>query len=142
MLPLSERFGERLRNERIRLCLTQEELANKAGVRPLTIIQYEKGKSSPPVKFIYLLKDIGFDISYLMLDAVEVDNLNSQPPEYLKEIADALDLLELKLGDTFSNEEKVKLIAIMLRQLNLSTNKKEFSFKPKELITNLIKQII
>ncbi|MBI0095231.1 MULTISPECIES: hypothetical protein [Gilliamella] len=77
-----------------------------------------------------------------MLDAVEVDNLNSQPPEYLKEIADALDLLELKLGDTFSNEEKVKLIAIMLRQLNLSPNKKEFSFKPKELITNLIKQII
>ena len=34
--------------------------------QPLTIIQYEKGKSSPSVNFVYTLQNIGFDIVYLM----------------------------------------------------------------------------
>lgn len=44
---LAETFGNRLKEERVRLDLTQEELAEKTGIRAITIIQYEKGKSSP-----------------------------------------------------------------------------------------------
>ena len=42
MLFLEKTFGQRFKNERIRLGLTQETLAEKTSVTPITIINYEK----------------------------------------------------------------------------------------------------
>lgn len=62
-------LAQRLKKERSRLRLTQEELAEKAEVSPNTIINIEGGKSSPRPQTIYALAD-AMGISPLRLDDV------------------------------------------------------------------------
>ena len=116
MFNLEATFGERLKTERLRLNLTQEELATKMNVRPLTIIQYEKGKSSPAVKFIYALQDIGFDLAYLMTGTTNPYSIELSQ-EIIKEVAHMVDKIEHEIIDQpLNNEAKVKLILLMLGQ--------------------------
>ena len=116
MFSLDATFGQRLKEERLRLDLTQGELAEKMGVRPLTIIQYEKGKSSPSVNFVYTLQNIGFDIVYLMT-ATANPHLAEFSPALIREVADLVDQIEHEIiGKPLNNEAKIKLILLMLSQ--------------------------
>lgn len=139
MYTLSDSFGNRLKEERIRLKLTQEELANKVGVRPITILQYEKGKSSPPIKFIYSLQEIGFNLIFLFLGSREIEEPGNYSPEVYKEIAEAIDILELKLGGSISGEARAKLTCLMLKQYSMldEHQKPNFSDSPA-LVSSLI----
>ena len=53
---LSE-FGEKLRAIRLRLGLTQPQMADICGVKRQTISSWEGGKTSPDVQALYLLRD-------------------------------------------------------------------------------------
>lgn len=60
-------FGERLRQERGRLNLTQEAFAAIGGVKKLAQINYEQGKTFPDAGYLIALSSVGVDIGYVVL---------------------------------------------------------------------------
>lgn len=69
-------IGQRLKEERNRLGLSQGEAAKLGGASKNTQLSYESGKSSPNADYLVRLADEGFDIFYI-LTAQRVDNLGS-----------------------------------------------------------------
>lgn len=60
-------LGERLKEQREELGLTQRELAERLGINPVTYLHYEKGQREPPLA---LLADMacffGVTVDYLL----------------------------------------------------------------------------
>ena len=59
-------IGQRLRSERVRLGLTQEELGAHGGVRKLAQMNYELGKRSPDACYLAGAHLAGVDINYVV----------------------------------------------------------------------------
>ncbi|GKS85554.1 helix-turn-helix transcriptional regulator [Acidovorax sp. SUPP1855] len=59
-------IGERLREERERLGLTQPAFADAAGAKKRTLIDWEKGVSSPTAVQLSALAGIGVDVLYVL----------------------------------------------------------------------------
>lgn len=57
---------DRLREERERLRLTQEVFAEAAGAKRRTLIDWEKGVSSPTAVQLSALSEIGVDVLYVL----------------------------------------------------------------------------
>lgn len=76
-------FGERLRQERSRLSLTQEAFAAIGGVKKLAQINYEQGKTFPDAGYLIALSSVGVDIAYVMLGAPTADALAPDETELL-----------------------------------------------------------
>ena len=56
-------IGERLKQVRRRLGMTQKEFAEALGVHPMTLSKYESGKWNPSEKFLRLI-EAKFDVNY------------------------------------------------------------------------------
>lgn len=114
-LQLSQNFGDRLREERTRLAMTQDELAERAGVKRLTIAQYEKGATSPTMEFVYSLQGLGFRLPYLIFAKSLVAKPNDFPPQVLNFVAGMVSTIEQKLADGYlSNEAKLRMMLLLL----------------------------
>ena len=59
-------IGERLKEERSRLGLSQTDLGAAGGVGKTTQINYEKGSGSPDAKFLAAVADLGVDVLYVV----------------------------------------------------------------------------
>ena len=59
-------FGERIRQERKRLRLSQEELAERLGVSRSSVAFYEAERTQPDLSFLVNADAIGMDASYLV----------------------------------------------------------------------------
>ncbi|QSB02008.1 helix-turn-helix domain-containing protein [Methylomonas sp. EFPC1] len=59
-------IGDRLREERDRLGFIQEKLAELLGTTKKTVIDYEKGNTSPKADFLAALAGIGADVNYIV----------------------------------------------------------------------------
>ncbi|MFL9917970.1 helix-turn-helix transcriptional regulator [Paraburkholderia fungorum] len=59
-------FGERLREERKRLRLSQTEVASAGGVKRLAQGQYETGTSMPSVRYLQGVAHVGIDLEYVL----------------------------------------------------------------------------
>lgn len=59
-------IGDRLREERERLKMTQPVFAEAAGARKRTLIDWEKGASSPTAVQLSALSTIGVDVTYVV----------------------------------------------------------------------------
>ncbi len=114
--PLGDGFGVRMKQERKRLGLTQERLAERVGVRQQTVFQYEKGNTSPTLQFIYALQSIGFNMQYLLYGREQIVYPRDFPPEVIRYVADAVSQVEQKFGATLSNETRLKMMLILLGQ--------------------------
>lgn len=60
-------FGERLKEERKRLKLTQTELAQTGGVGRLAQSQYESEVRAPTTRYLSAIGAAGIDLAYLVL---------------------------------------------------------------------------
>jgi len=60
-------FGQRLREERKRLGLSQQQLAEIAGCQRLAQLQYENDSSVPTIRYLNAIAVAGVDLSYLVL---------------------------------------------------------------------------
>ena len=77
-------IGERLKEERKRLGLSQMELCELTGITRKTLFSYETVERSPNVLFLSALFDHDFDVDYILKG--ELDRLR---PSLLKKIQDA-----------------------------------------------------
>ena len=87
-------IGERLRQERQRLKLTQEQLAEAIGVSKVTLYSYEKDLSAMDVSTLIRLSEAGVDLSFLLAnekpefmtagDSVSIDRLASAFPKLIQ----------------------------------------------------------
>lgn len=76
-LTIPDGFGQRLREERERLGLSQTALATAGGVKRLAQGQYEKGLSSPSVRYLAAVASVGIDIQYTLFGHRRDSNLLS-----------------------------------------------------------------
>lgn len=59
-------LAERLREERTRLALKQEEMAAAAGLNRTAQIRYEKGERAPDADYLAAIAALGVDVRYLL----------------------------------------------------------------------------
>ena len=73
-----------LKEERVRLGLTQKRLGELLGVSNSFVSEMEKGKSSVPIDKLPLLASLGFDVQYLVT-GVRSENLNQVAEQKAKD---------------------------------------------------------
>ena len=97
---------ERFKSERDRLALTQPRVAELAGVGKTTVINWEKGLSSPTAVQLSALAEVGFDVLYVITgqrsqpvppqallpegDRILLDNFHAAPPQVRDGVKTAL----------------------------------------------------
>lgn len=59
-------FGERLREERKRLILTQDEIAERLGITKQSQGLYERGQRTPNAEYLIGLFELGGDPAYVL----------------------------------------------------------------------------
>ncbi|MBF0802932.1 MULTISPECIES: helix-turn-helix transcriptional regulator [unclassified Neisseria] len=72
-------FGQRLKEERLKNQLSQEDLADKLDVKKNTVWNWENEKSYPNALQIMYFLDFGFDVQYILTGKKQTpDNLNDE----------------------------------------------------------------
>ncbi|RKJ83801.1 helix-turn-helix domain-containing protein [Aeromonas veronii] len=101
----------RLKNERLRLGLTQELLAEASGIKRRTLQDWERGLSTPPALQLSALDSVGFDVQYIITGRRQSDGLGESAVH--QAVLDAVDLLSLedKVDAAQLAKAVVKLIA-------------------------------
>ncbi|MBD1590307.1 helix-turn-helix domain-containing protein [Pseudomonas typographi] len=59
-------FGTRLKKERMRLGLSQKQLAELAGIQTNAQGHYERDNRSPTVRYLHAIESHGVDITYVL----------------------------------------------------------------------------
>ena len=106
-------FGDRLRNQRKDLKLTQIQFAQLVGVTTLTQHMYEHEDTSPNIKYLESIQKIGVDLDYLLFEnknnpQIESNTLISIKPNLLRDIYSVV--------DTVSYDENGRLLPLETRQ--------------------------
>ena len=70
-----ELIGARLKDERRRLSLNQEDFAAVGGVKKPSQIAYEQGKRSPDIAYLMAVAAIGVDVLYVLTGKISSDAL-------------------------------------------------------------------
>lgn len=101
----------RLKEERIRLGQTQESFAEVAGAKRRTLIDWEKGVSSPTAVQLSALSTIGVDVQYVVTGRRHQGGIGESSVH--QAVLDAVDLLSLdqKVDAAQLAKAVVKLIA-------------------------------
>jgi len=73
-------IGDRLREERTRLRLSQPSLAELAGTTKKTVFSWETGKTAPDADQLAVLMSAGVDVPYV-LTGVRGENVATTPQE-------------------------------------------------------------
>ena len=98
-------FTEKVREHRGRLGLSQQQLAEKAGIGVRTLTYYECGKRFPQAAQLYkLAKALGVSTEYLKNDNIEDPNYGIERMDYVEEMLRKNQALFA--GGTISEEAK------------------------------------
>lgn len=73
-------IGDRLKEERERLKLSQTALADAAGTTKKTQIDYEKNKTQPKANYLAAVAAFGVDVAYV-ITGIRLENVASTPTE-------------------------------------------------------------
>jgi len=65
-VEIRQEIGARLLEERTRLGLTQQGLAEAIGGARLSVIQYESGRSSPAAETLAAMENVGVDVRFVL----------------------------------------------------------------------------
>ena len=130
------KFGEKLRQARLKAKYTQEQLANVVQVTKRTIINYETGKRYPRDRGMYarLAEALGVDVNYLLTEDEEF--ITEAASKYgSKGETEARELLErsaaLFAGGELSDEDKLAFL-LEIQQLYLESKEIAKKFAPKK----------
>ena len=120
MRKIPDGFGVRLRDERIRLGLTQAALASAGGVQRLAQSQYENGSSAPSVRYLAGVAEVGIDLVYALFG--DRKNVNPMPlAEAVRIEAQAFERLESFIashpGATYGAETRFAMFQLLREEL-------------------------
>lgn len=92
--------GLRIREERERLGLTQDEFGALGGVKRLAQSNYESGKREPPTPYLDLLREHGVDVAYIEtgIRTPPVSRGKAQPVFDKSLLAEVIHQLDVNLG--------------------------------------------
>ncbi|MCA6969211.1 helix-turn-helix domain-containing protein [Pectobacterium carotovorum] len=76
-------IGERLREERERLNLSQLALGEIGGVKKLAQLKYEKGDRSPDADYLNAIAKVGIDIQYVITNVRSSSTLTNEEQQLL-----------------------------------------------------------
>ncbi|EGV2900928.1 TPA: helix-turn-helix domain-containing protein [Salmonella enterica subsp. salamae] len=76
-------IGQRLREERERIGLSQSAMGEIGGVKKLTQLNYEKGERSPDAAYLYAISKFGADIQFIVTGVRSSVALNTDEQELL-----------------------------------------------------------
>ncbi|TKC83447.1 helix-turn-helix transcriptional regulator [Trinickia terrae] len=76
--------GKRLREERLRVGLSQDEFAAIGGLGRKSLGLYESDERAPDTNFLLALRGIGVDVWYVLTGQTLVDSLTSEESELVK----------------------------------------------------------
>ncbi|HHQ4730980.1 helix-turn-helix domain-containing protein [Aeromonas veronii] len=104
-------IADRLKSERKRLGLTQESLAESAGIKRITLQSWERGLSSPPAIALSALGAVGMDVLFVLTGERQQSGIGEAAVH--QAVLDAVDLLSLedKVNAAQLAKAVVKLIA-------------------------------
>lgn len=72
-------IGVRIKEERERLGMTQPQFAEAAGAAKRTLIEWEKGATSPTAVQLSALNTIGVDVMYILTGVRSATAVNARP---------------------------------------------------------------
>lgn len=109
-------FGERLKEERKRLALNQDEFAERAGIKRLAQLQYEKEAREPRTSYLAAIGAMGVSLSYVIFGKRAVGS--ALGPESIRRIEKRIfDLLETyvaeQCGGYMSSDGRYVLFEVM-----------------------------
>jgi len=112
-------FGERLREERKRLGLSQDEFAERVGIKRLAQLQYEKEVREPRTSYLAALGVLGVSLNYLLFG--KRSSSESMTPDETrrieKKIFDLIDeYVANQCGGVLSSEGRYVLFEVMRAQ--------------------------
>jgi len=90
-------FGERLKEERKRLKLSQTQLGEIGGVAKLAQLQYESEATSPTIRYMTAIAEAGVDVNYLLfgmrfeaesLTTAQLDKIEDRAFEWVEAVAE------------------------------------------------------
>lgn len=61
-----ETIGQRLKDERIRIGLNQEQIAALAGLKRMAQVRYEQGVRFPDAAYLQIVGEAGVDVAYVV----------------------------------------------------------------------------
>ncbi|WP_440074013.1 helix-turn-helix domain-containing protein [Pseudomonas fragariae (ex Marin et al. 2024)] len=77
--------GERLREERERLALSQEDLAEAGGVNRNTQGSYERGARNPDIAYLAAVATLGVDTVYVLTGVKQVQGLTAEEAQIVEQ---------------------------------------------------------
>lgn len=119
-----DRFAIRLRRERERLGLTQQEFADKLGVNRMSQVNYESGKRYPGEEYFENMNHIeGIDTFYLIFGmyAEDISSLTLGAQALIQAIERELELKHNDFGEAW--EEATRCAAINVEEDSPSSSK-------------------
>ena len=84
-MNLNSLFSVRLKNERIRLGLTQAEIANKCNISREMWGKYERGVALAGSEVLFSLAEIGVDVGYLFSGARSIGEITKEEEQLLED---------------------------------------------------------
>ncbi len=107
MDDLLKQIGNRILNRRKQLRLTQEELAEKAGITPQTVSSAELGKKAlRPENIIRVCSALDISTDYLLLGEINggdhsvlLSKISDLPPTQYRHLEDIINSFILALGE-------------------------------------------
>ena len=129
-------FGEKVRNERNRLGLSQDELAEKIGVTRRVISSYENDSSRPrgTERYNKLADALGVNINYLLSEdeafiATVEDNYGRRGAKQAKELL--AEVTGLFAGGEMADEDMREMVDA-IQEAYLIAKKKNKKYTPKK----------
>lgn len=113
-------FGSRLREERKRIGLSQEQLAEEAGIKRLTQSQYEAESREPRISYLAAVGAAGIDLYYLLFGrSVDTTLLTAeQMTEVERRTFDRIEeYVQTNCGGKLSSDGRFVLFRIIRPQL-------------------------
>jgi len=112
-------FGDRLKHERKRLGLNQEEFGAKTGIQRFTQYQYEAEVNSPTVRYLASILEIGVDLTYVLF-GIRVDQMSlsqSDMQTIERKVFDLIDQNEKSLGEQLTAEKRYVMFDLIRTHL-------------------------
>jgi transcriptional regulator with XRE-family HTH domain len=104
----------RLKEERVRLRMTQPAVAEAGGVSKTTIVSYESGAHVPDAVFLGRLADRGLDVSYVLTgERAAVKAGADLDWELLQDVLEVVGTFEERRQQALSTAGKVRIIRIL-----------------------------